>query len=228
MNRIKIIFSAFAILLLFPRYSLPDKSEPGNVYIRVNQAGYLPQDTKKAIAFSNHIFPAKFTVVDVHSKNVVYTGRAKISDKNGWAPFRYFYELDFSGLKKDGEYEIIVDHDRYSSQHFRIGDSIYKTYADEMLDFMRQQRCGYNPFFDQVCHQKDARMMYGPLPDSTYVDVTGGWHDAGDQLKYLITGSFATAIMMEAYQLAPSLFKDSVNALGQAGPNGIPDVLDEA
>ena len=42
----------------------------------------------------------------------------------------------------------------------------------------------------------------GPIPDSTYVDVRGGWHDAGDQLKYLnITASNATARMIMAYQM---------------------------
>jgi len=60
------------------------------------------------------------------------------------------------------------------------------------------------------------------------VDVSGGWHDAGDQLKYLITGSYATAHMLLVYELYPERFEDRNNALGQPGSNGIPDVLDEA
>jgi hypothetical protein len=70
--------------------------------------------------------------------------------------------------------------------------------------------------------------MIGPMPDSTFVDVSGGWHDAGDQLKYLITSSYASAHMLLAYELYPDKFADQVNALGQAFPNNIPDVLDEA
>jgi hypothetical protein len=97
-----------------------------------------------------------------------------------------------------------------------------------MLAFMRQQRCGYNPYLDLVCHQRDGRSFYGPMPDSTFVDATGGWHDAGDQLKYLITGSNATARMMLAYERAGARFADTVNRLGQPIPNGIPDVVDEA
>ncbi len=227
MNKINIFFFT-SVLLLYPRFLFSENIITDTVYIRVNEAGYLPQDTKLAVAFSNDPVPSTFKVVDINTKSVVYTGKVSLTDKTGWAPFRYFYNLDFSTLRKQGDYMITLNNGKISSQHFRIGESVYKGYADELLEFMRQQRCGYNPFFDQVCHQKDARMMYGPMPDSTYVDVTGGWHDAGDQLKYLITGSFATAIMMEAYELSPSVFKDSVNALGQAGPNGIPDVLDEA
>jgi len=107
--------------------------------------------------------------------------------------------------------------------------------ADRLLEFMRQQRCGYNPFVDAVCHSFDGRTAFGPEPAGTYVNASGGWHDAGDQLKYLLTSSNATAQMLLAYQLSKDgprrsqvVFGDRVNSLGQPGANGIADVLDEA
>ncbi len=93
---------------------------------------------------------------------------------------------------------------------------------------MRQQRCGYNPFLDRVCHQLDGRIFEGPLPDSSFIDVSGGWHDAGDQLKYLITSSFATGAMLKAYEMVPEKFRDEVDALGHNRSNQKADVLDEA
>ena len=93
---------------------------------------------------------------------------------------------------------------------------------------MRQQRCGYNPFLEVICHAQDGRSFYGKMPDSTFVDLSGGWHDAGDQLKYLITSSNATARMLQAFELEPDKFQDKVDAYGQSIPNRIPDVLDEA
>jgi hypothetical protein len=60
------------------------------------------------------------------------------------------------------------------------------------------------------------------------MDASGGWHDAGDQLKYLITASNATARMLLSFDLARDKFKDMVDALGRPQPNRIPDVLDEA
>jgi hypothetical protein len=69
------------------------------------------------------------------------------------------------------------------------------------------------------------------LPAGSYVDARGGWHDAGDQLKYLLTSSNATAQMLLAYQLGTQdgrKFADRVNDLGQPQPNGIADILDEA
>ena len=84
------------------------------------------------------------------------------------------------------------------------------------------------PFIKEACHTLDARSFYGPMPDSTYMDLSGGWHDAGDQLKYLITSSNATARMIQAFDLVPDNFHDNYDALGNPGSNGIPDVLDEA
>lgn len=93
---------------------------------------------------------------------------------------------------------------------------------------MRQQRCGYNPYLDMVCHMRDGRTVYAPIPDGSFIDASGGWHDAGDQLKYLITASNATARVLLSFELARDKFKDMVDALGRPQPNGIPDVLDEA
>ena len=97
-----------------------------------------------------------------------------------------------------------------------------------LLLFMRQQRCGYNPYLDMVCHMRDGRTVYAPIPDGSFIDVSGGWHDAGDQLKYLITASNATARMLLSYELARPNFRDRVDALGRPQSNGIADVLDEA
>ena len=99
---------------------------------------------------------------------------------------------------------------------------------------MREQRCGYNPWLGTNCHQLDGRTAYGPLTNGTPLDVTGGWHDAGDLLKYLLTSGNATAQMLLAYQLNlqsahhESIFSDRVDVLGNPGTNGVPDVLDEA
>jgi hypothetical protein len=109
-----------------------------------------------------------------------------------------------------------------------IDPGAFGNHQEDLLHFMQQQRCGYNPYFDAVCHRGDGRLFYAPVPDSTYFDFSGGWHDAGDQLKYLITGSNATARMLLAFELAPDRFIDRANRYGQPYPNELPDVLDEA
>ncbi|HSD45878.1 MAG TPA: glycoside hydrolase family 9 protein, partial [Pyrinomonadaceae bacterium] len=149
-----------------------------------------------------------------------------------WGEFNHHAELDFTSLRTEGSYVIEVGSSL--SPRFYIGRNIDRDLADQLLDFMRQQRCGYNPYVDAVCHTFDGRTAYGPLPPGTYLNASGGWHDAGDQLKYLLTSSNATAQMLLAYQFANAparkqiIFADRFNSLGQPGANGLADVLDEA
>lgn len=199
-----------------------------SIFIRVNQVGYTPSGVKVAVAFASEPLPREFYLVSPLS-GVVFTGQTKHLE-GGWGQFSEYVDLDFSSFAKPGQYFIKLG--TTQSPLFSISESVYTGLPDQLLDFMRQQRCGYNPYVDSVCHSFDGRTAYGPEPAGTYINATGGWHDAGDQLKYLLTASNATAQMLLAYAIAPSArrsqFADRFNSLGQPRPNGVPDVLDEA
>lgn len=197
-------------------------------FIRVNQYGYHLNEQKKAIILSNVPVKEKINIFPKNAQNSIATYKPIASSAKGWGTFKYVYSLDFSDVKDQGTYQLQGSKSGTISSKFEISDQTYEGTTNDLLTFMQQQRCGYNPFLDMVCHQRDGRSFYGNMPDSTFVDVSGGWHDAGDQLKYLITGSYATAHMLKSYELYSEKFSDKVNALGQPGQNGIPDVLDEA
>lgn len=198
-----------------------------SAHIRINQIGYLPSDTKKAIAFSKTPLEGDFLLLDAATKKTVFRAALKsVSAPNWGSPFAYHYELDFSAFTQSGKNILQLEKNGAVSREFAIGS--YPNYQEELLFFMRQQRCGYNPFLDMVCHKRDGRTVYAPVPDGSFIDAGGGWHDAGDQLKYLITASNATARMMLAYKLEKNKFADKVDDYGRPQPNGIADVLDEA
>ena len=223
-------FKLTLLFLLNVLFAIPASAGEArdSVYIRVNQVGYLETDSKVAVAFSNSPFNGRFSLHNAETGKRVFRGKAKESETGAWGSFKHYYHLDFSEVTEAGRYYLQLSSGARSAE-FGIGRSdSYKNYQEDLIGFMRQQRCGYNPFLDMVCHQRDGRTMYGPMPDSTFIDVSGGWHDAGDQLKYMITSSNATARMLKAYEMEPDKFGDKVNALGQPGANGIPDVLDEA
>lgn len=219
--------------------ALAATSALGNTHLRHNQLGYQPADRKVAIALLSSEAPSEFKIVDAKSGTPIHEGKTELL-REKWGQFAEHVLLDFSSLQTPGEYVIVLGEER--SRPFRISSDVYRELPDQLLDFMRQQRCGYNPWVDEVCHPLDGRTADGPLPAGTYVDARGGWHDAGDQLKYLLTSSNATAQMLLAYLLkgqttkgadadeaeAPSMFADRFNQLGQRGSNGIADVLDEA
>ncbi len=199
-----------------------------SIHIRVNQAGYHSAGAKKAVIFSNEQLDEDFALMSDEGELVMANLKPVKSDAEGWGTFSYYYELDFSSLNIPGSYFIIGSESDCRSVSFPVSDEVYSGYTDYLLEFMRQQRCGYNPFLGIECHTLDGKTMYGPMADSTFFDVSGGWHDAGDQLKYLITGSYATAHMLKAYHMFPGQFNDKVDSLGRQGSNGLPDILDEA
>src|SRR6185436_14796347 len=194
---------------------------------------YSPRNVKSAIAFAREPLPKEFSLIDSATRRKVFTGPTRTIEGR-WGEFDYHAELDFSAWQKPGKYFLRVDESE--SPPFEIGGAAYRDLPDELLEFMRQQRCGYNPWLDAVCHSFDGRTAYGPLPAGTYLDARGGWHDAGDLLKYLLTSSNATAQLLLAYQLQQSplrgsplrSFQDHFNSLGQPGANRMADVLDEA
>jgi hypothetical protein len=200
-------------------------------FIRLNAIGFRPHDIKTAVAFAREPLPTEFRILNAGTGAVVFTGRTKpIAGR--WGEFTSHGELNFSTFRKEGIYEIEFGSTR--SPRFSIGGNIHADIPDQLLEFMRQQRCGYNPYVDASCHGFDGRTAYGPAPPGTYLNATGGWHDAGDQLKYLLTSSNATAQMLLAYKLATESprqqirFSDRFNNLGQPGADGTADVLDEA
>jgi endoglucanase len=210
------------------------------VFIRASQVGYQPGDTKTAVAFGRSVLPESFTVKAAGTGDILFQGRAKPIVSVRWGEFDHHGELDFSPLKVPGRYVIQLGESK--SLPFTIGKRAYEELPGQLLQFMREQRCGYNPWLDAVCHPFDGRTAYGPLTNGTYLDARGGWHDAADLLKYLLTSGNATAQMLLAYQMGrpestvhspqsnqgSAAMTDKVNALGQPYADGIPDLLDEA
>ena len=150
-----------------------------------------------------------------------------------WKPFgpcTRTYRLDFSALRTPGRYRVTATGPdvRVASRTLRIGDDVYDAAADTLLAYMRQQRSGFNPFFRDSVHRLDGIIVDDPSRENRFIDVSGGWADAGDYLQYVATSSYATFAMMMAYRDNPSAYGDGHDARGLPGANGVPDVLDEA
>lgn len=196
-------------------------------WVRVNQVGYLPDDIKVAVLISTEKVAGDFEVCDAITDEVVFTGKGVKWDGSKWA-MSSAYRLNFSTLKNPGGYYIKTKNAK--SVVFRIGADVYDGITDYLLVYLRQQRCGDNPYNDTLCHQHDGYIVDHPTRSGERIDVRGGWHDATDYLQYLPTSATTTYHLMFAYQQAKdkSIFKDEYNASGRKGANGIPDILDEA
>lgn len=197
-------------------------------WIRVNQLGYLTDDVKVAVWVSNQPgLITSFQVINELTGKPVYTG--KLVEQTGkQLAFATSARLNFSSVSQPGTY--FIQAGEAVSPAFRISNDVYAGTADVPLKYMRQQRCGYNPFLKDSCHRADGRIVCSPegKRDGEYVDVRGGWHDASDYLQYVATSANAVYQMLFAYSRYPDAFGDEQDANGEAGANGIPDILDEA
>lgn len=203
---------------------LPLKAEQ---WIRINQIGYLPESSKVAVFMSNEVTSiSSFSVVDVFSGKVVYSSKpSDIKPTGELGQLKYTARLNFSSLETTGAY--VIKAGNAKSQTFPINAGVYNGTADFVLNYMRQQRCGWNPFLRDSCHVKDGYIRYHPTKEGQWIDVTGGWHDASDCLQYTTTSANAIYQMMFAYQQNPEAFSDEYLADGTPGRNGIPDIIDE-
>ncbi len=209
---------AFIICFIFQSF--------GGSVIRINQLGYLPEGLKIAVFLSDQPNSLKkFKLVENLSGKVIFEGIPQLSDGTIWGQTSA-YQLDFSSVVQPGGYHLETA--LAISPSFTISSLIYKGTADYILQYMRQQRCGFNPFLNDSCHTADGIIVDHPNKSGKWLDVTGGWHDASDYLQYTLTSANAVYQMLFAYHENPAVYKDNFNAKGLPGSNGIPDILDEA
>lgn len=193
--------------------------------VRVDQIGYLPADSKVAV-FTGDAIGDSFTVVNADGDVVLEGAMTEAKDNANTGEKEA--TGDFSDVKDAGTYKVIGA-DGAESYEFVIGDDIYADAFNDTVKMLYMQRCGVElssdlagDFAHGVCHNTDA-VIFGT---SDKIDVSGGWHDAGDYGRYVVSGAKAVADIMLAYESYPGAFGDEVG-IPESG-NGIPDILDEA
>ncbi len=220
MKRLTLLF--FATLLSLPLLASSQVS-----WIRVNLAGYLPTDIKVAVFISTEADAAgDFVVYDAVTDKAVLKGDGKKVNGKEWG-MKSAFRFDFSQIDKEGGYYIVSNGVR--SVNFKIAADSYEGLADFLLEYMRQQRCGDNPYTGELCHQHDGYIVDHPHRSGEKIDVRGGWHDATDYLQYQTTSATALYHLMFAWEQQKdlSVFKDKFDERGRPGSNGVPDIIDE-
>ncbi len=217
-----------SLSISFIAFKVATKSDEQS-WIRVNLLGYQPQSIKVAVwASKGSEVPKSFEIVDKTTGKIVYKSK-RITSFGKYGPFTSSARLNFSDFNKSGNYYIRAN--GINSPEVIVNADVYKNSADFALRYMRQQRCGYNPYLKDSCHTHDGFVVYGAevgIKDSTHFDAVGGWHDASDYLQYGTTTANATYHLLMAYRDYPQAFSDTKLATGLDGANGIADVLDEA
>lgn len=164
---------------------------------RYNQVGYRKKDMKLISLCLEHgevIKDKAFTLFDSKYGRVVFSGELKLSKNSENTPFVDIYICDISNYSVPGSYYLKVD-DKNKSPEFKIVESdAYVEVLNNLICFFKSQRCGdTNPLIHKPCHLNDRLGLH---------DTSGGWHDAGDYIKFMGTTSYVCVNMLTAIEYA--------------------------
>lgn len=148
-----------------------------------NHIGFAPSAHKEALieAPTDQLEGKTFTVFDANTRHAVFRGaihaRGTVAKWKNW----HFWAADFSDLKQQGEYFIVIDdvHPPLVSHRFAIADDLFAgQMLSDIVHYIKGQRCtGIYDIADL------SRPKWG---SEERRDVSGGWYDAsGDCSKYL-------------------------------------------
>ena len=166
--------------------------------IRVNLLGYAPAQHKVAVLCS--LQPRNFTSFSLVTGSGARVFQGNARGMGPYGPCVSTYRLDFSRYSRAGRYAVVADGVR--SPEFEITAHPYRGVPDTLLNFMRDERSGYNPLFHAYVHRHDGI----DVENGKYYPVSGGWADAADELQYVDTSATATFAMMLAYRDYPRAF----------------------
>ncbi len=187
---------------------------------RWNQVGYGAYDPKRILVGSkNDLEGTAFEVRRFPGGERVFHSRLetlRLIDPAD-SPFPFLHLADVSSLQLEGEYRLqIGGHD--GELRLRIGVDRSAEIIASLVRFLRAQRCGDRQTEGRrPCHLQD--------PTNTALDLRGGWHDAGDFLKFTRQIAYTTYLLLLSHELASS--PASSHPPDRAG-NGNTDVLAEA
>jgi len=212
---IKIIY--LVTFLTFISCNEPISSES---YIRLNQLGFKPDDIKTAILISDSPINAQKFLIKNKENKTVYENNLLYDTLSINKKFRFSARINFSDFNSTGEYYIQINNIR--SVTFKIRNNLFNSVRDSLITFFKVQRCGpTKPLLHEPCHLQDATEVIGYKKNKP-VDLTGGWHDAGDYTKFLFTTAFTTYMLLFSYEFEPKKFEFDLDK------NGVPDILEEA
>ena len=193
--------------------------------IFMNQVGFRPDSSKKAVLdFAGSDFSVKDeNGKDVYTGKVSHFGTDEISGEDT-------YVADFSDFKENGKFSISSG-DALST-HFSIGNNVYDKLMKDICKCFYFLRCGdaltkefAGEYYHEPCHMGKAT-VYGE--DTEPVDVTGGWHDAGDYGRYSTAGAVAVAHILYGVRFFKNLLDVDFNIPKVKGDKGnLPDILAE-
>src|SRR4051794_35333499 len=173
-----------------------------------------PPDAKVAVvATARNLAGRSFRVLDAAGATVL---RGKLTRAPGArAPWRRAALADLSAVSAPGSYRVAVG--RLRSRPWVVDDDAPAGAIAAMLQFFAANNDGNEPSpVHGPAHLNDAQIAPGGPYAGQHLDLTGGWMDAGDMVKFTQTIGHSAAVLQAAARLAPAQATE-LNAAADVG-----------
>ena len=199
--------------------------------VHVNQVGYLPNETKRAVIPAYAPIPDNgFSIVDEDAlPKVRYQGSLRAYENvsgKPYGPYPHHFIADFNDFTRPGRYRVRLSNGTLSVP-FSINKNLYGRLIPLTLSYFATQQCGAAcADWHEDCHPDDGTIVGGPRSGQS-LNASGGWHDAGDYMKFVETASYVTAVMLFTCDNFPHLGHKS-HPINPLAPHVVPPVLAQA
>jgi endoglucanase len=228
-----------ATMAMLVAVSATVSAAPVTQAIKMDNFGYRPTDVKVAIFIQD---PGGVVQIKDVNDVVVFTipgdgGSITSMGFDNQPSGHNVWQVDFTPFTTAGTYRLYVPAWNQQSYDFKLDVNVYNEVGKAALKTFYYQRCGVahsQPYAKaawsdpQICHGYLSATTPGANQTNYGVlDLTGGWHDAGDYNKYVWGDlELAMVMLMTAYEINPAAFPDGSLVL-PGGSNGVPDIIDE-
>ena len=225
-----ILLLAILTLVSSCKEALPEYTTANANTIRLNQVGYYPQASKKAI-ITDTTQATVFYLVDQQTHESIFQGT--LSEKLTWKLAGETVRIaDFSTFTTPGDYSVYIENIGYSYP-FEIKEHVLSDAFTASVKSLYYQRAStaleekHAGVWTRNAGHLDKAVTFHPSSGREGTkDAPGGWYDAGDFGKYVINGAFPLGQMMTLYEQYPSVLPDTSLNIPESG-NKTPDILDE-
>ncbi len=217
----------FSLFLLIASFSIPKATTETEV--RINQSGYYPAASKIAIVVNAQPY-TEFELVNSSGKTV-FTG--KLGKEIKWEKSgESAKKADFTTYDIEGEYQLKVG--EVLSYPFKIANDVWRDVSVGIMKSYYLQRCTYElkesyagPFKRPAGHPDSSCVFHRTSGKEGTIFAPGGWYDAGDFGKYIVSAGVTLGNMLSLHEIHPEVFPDGSTNIPESG-NGFSDLLDEA
>jgi hypothetical protein len=201
----------------------PGRAAGADTIVRVNQVGFVAGDPVRAVVMSSsRVSGVAFRVERTDGARVA--GGLIGREGAAWnARYRHVAAITLGEPIAAGTYRIVVGPRRSPPFSVEPANSLYGDLVNNSVRFFTAQRDGPDVvpsvLSRRPSHLADARAPIYAIPvfrgnrpvpplrrTGKVADVSGGWFDAGDYLKFVETASFAESAMLFALREYPAAF----------------------